>query len=89
MEGRQLSPKDYGDRKTINDQDKIEKLMLPSEFMHIPDFRAIVKFSAYGISEVGIPREFFQAKIEHFIDRNMESDELSKAPSTVGQAQLQ
>ncbi|HPB09495.1 MAG TPA: type IV secretion system DNA-binding domain-containing protein [Candidatus Cloacimonadota bacterium] len=68
MEGRQLSPKDYGDRKTINDQDKIEKLMLPSEFMHIPDFRAIVKFSAYGVSEVEIPREFYEVRGEHFVD---------------------
>jgi len=68
MEGRQLSPKDIGDRKTINDQDKIEKLMLPSEFMHIPDFRAIVKFSAYGVSEVEIPREFHEVKGEHFVD---------------------
>jgi phospholipid N-methyltransferase len=72
MEGRQLSPKDYGDRKTINDQDKIEKLMLPSEFMHIPDFRAIVKFSAYGVSEVEIPREFYEVRREHFVDRNEE-----------------
>ena len=69
MEGRQLSPKDYGDRKTITDQDKIEKLMLPSEFMHIPDFRAIVKFSAYGVSEVEIPREFVKTKEVHYIDR--------------------
>jgi len=69
MEGRQLSPKDYGDRKTINDQDKIEKLMLPSEFMHIPDFRAIVKFSAYGVSEVEIPREFYEVRGEHFVDK--------------------
>jgi type IV secretory pathway TraG/TraD family ATPase VirD4 len=73
MEGRQLSPKDYGDRKTITDQDKIEKLMLPSEFMHIPDFRAVVKFSAYGVSEVEIPREFHEVRGEHFVDRNDES----------------
>jgi len=68
MEGRQLSPKDIGDRKTINDQDKIEKLMLPSEFMHIPDFRAIVKLSSFGISETAIPQLFLPARAPHFQD---------------------
>jgi len=69
MEGRQLSPKDIGDRKTINDQDKIEKLMLSSEFMHIPDFRAIVKLSSFGISEVDIPKEFYDSRIPHYLER--------------------
>jgi hypothetical protein len=44
------------------DLGKIEKLMLPSEFMHIPDFRAIVKFSAYGVSAVEISREFYEVR---------------------------
>ncbi len=70
MEGRQLSPKDIGDRKTINDQDKIEKLMLPSEFMHITDFHAIVKLSSFSISETAIPRIFLQARVPHFQDRH-------------------
>jgi len=74
MEGRQLSPKDIGDRKTINDQDKIEKLMLPSEFMHIPDFRAIVKLSSFGISEVDIPKEFHDSRIPHYLDRFASQD---------------
>jgi hypothetical protein len=43
-------------------------VVLPSELTHIPDFRAIVKFSAYGVSEVEIPREFYEVKGEHFVD---------------------
>jgi hypothetical protein len=43
-------------------------MVLPSEFMHIPDFRAIVKFSAYGVSEVEIPREFYEVRGEHFVE---------------------
>jgi hypothetical protein len=43
-------------------------MVLPSEFMHIPDFRAIVKFSAYGVSEVEIPREFYEVRGEHFVN---------------------
>jgi hypothetical protein len=41
--------------------------MLPSEFMPIPDFRAIVKFSEYGVSEV---EEFYEVRGKHFMDRN-------------------
>ncbi len=69
MEGRQLSPKDIGDRKTINDQDKIEKLMLPSEFMHMPVFHAIAKLSGHGITELQIPRRFLPSRHTHFLDK--------------------
>jgi len=70
VEGRQLSPKDFGDRKTINDQDKIEKLMLPAEFMHLPDFHAIAKFSGYGITELAVPRRFPPLLNPHFLGKH-------------------
>jgi len=41
--------------------------MLSSEFMHIPDFRAIVKLSSFGISEVDIPKEFYDSRIPHYL----------------------
>jgi hypothetical protein len=68
MEGRQLSPKDIGDRKAITDQGKIEKLMLPSESMHIQDFWAIVKLSSFGVSEVDIPKKSNDSRTPHFLE---------------------
>jgi len=91
MEGRQLSPKDIGDRKSFTEQDKIEKLMLPAEFMRQPDFQAIVKFSAYGISEAGIPRTFFKEQAPPFIDRFRETapagDAANRPDARPGQGQ--
>jgi len=69
-ESRSMSPRDMGDRATVSDQDKTEKVMLPSEFMHIPDFHAIVKMSSFGISEVDIPRKFYKEKHEPFKDKH-------------------
>ena len=87
MEGRQLSPKDIGDRKSFTDQDKIERLLLPSEFMRLPDFRAIVKFSAFGVAELDIPKRFHETRGRPFIDRLREPPPPESAPAGAPAAQ--
>jgi len=65
--------------------------MLPAEFMRQPDFQAIVKFSAYGISEAGIPRTFFKEQAPPFIDRFRETapavDAANRPDARPGQGQ--
>lgn len=68
MASRQMSPKDSGDRKSFSDQDKTEKLILPSEFINQPDFHCVIKVSGHGISEGVIPKVFFEPVTAHFQD---------------------
>ena len=68
MASRQMSPKDSGDRKSFSDQDKTEKLILPSEFINQPDFHCVIKVSGHGITEGVIPRVFFEPVATHFQD---------------------
>ncbi|MBP7865973.1 MAG: type IV secretion system DNA-binding domain-containing protein [Acidobacteria bacterium] len=69
MGSRQMSPRESGDRKSFTDQDKTEKLILPSEFINQPDFHCVVKVSGHGISEGVIPRSFYDPVAPHFLDR--------------------
>ncbi len=69
MASRQMSPRDSGDRKSFSDQDKTEKLILPSEFINQPDFHCVIKVSGHGISEGVIPRTFYDPVVPHFLDR--------------------
>lgn len=66
MDSRQMSPGDFGNRKTVSDQDKVERVMLPSEFQQIADFKAVVNLGGYGITTAEVPREFIQERAAHF-----------------------
>jgi len=79
-ESRSMSPRDVGDRATVSDQDKTERVLLPSEFMHLPDLTALAKFSAHGIAQVGIPSQFHAANHNHFLDKNIKIIQSSYPP---------
>lgn len=67
MENKQLSPNDFGDRKGYNQQEKMERIVIPSELQSFKDFEAILKISNYGLSKTKIPRVFYPKKNQHFI----------------------
>lgn len=66
MESRSMSPGDFGDRHTISDQDKTEKVILQSQFQDLKDFQAYIKIGKIGISKFKIPVNFFDKKMPHF-----------------------
>ena len=78
MGSRQMSPRDAGDRKSLSDQDRTERVMLPSEFMSIPDFEAVAKVGGYGIAAAAVPREFCDTRQPHFIDRYVQAAEAGR-----------
>ncbi|MBP7866086.1 MAG: type IV secretion system DNA-binding domain-containing protein [Acidobacteria bacterium] len=80
MGSRQMSPRESGDRKSFTDQDKTEKLILPSEFINQPDFLCVVKVSGHGISEGVIPRTFYDPVAPHFLDRYAGQSAEDEAP---------
>ena len=67
MESRSMSPGDWGDRHTISDQDKIEKVILQSQFQDLKDFQAYMKLGKIGITKFKIPVKFFVENLPHFI----------------------
>ena len=67
MESRSMSPGDWGDRHTISDQDKIEKLILQSQFQDLKDFQAYIKLGKIGITKFKIPVKFYVENLPHFL----------------------
>jgi hypothetical protein len=67
VESRQLSPSDIGDRKGISDQEKIERLFLPTEFQNLANFEAIIKISNFGVSKIKVPKIIFKKRVPHFV----------------------
>jgi type IV secretory pathway TraG/TraD family ATPase VirD4 len=67
MESRSMAPGDFGDRHTISDQDKIEKILLQSQFQDLKDFNCYIKIGKVGITKFKIPVKFYTEKVTPFI----------------------
>lgn len=63
---RQMSPNDVGDRKSVSEQEKLERLILPTEFQDFPDRVAILNISGYGTTRIVIPPIYYDAKYAPF-----------------------
>ncbi|MEL7632755.1 type IV secretion system DNA-binding domain-containing protein [Sporomusa sphaeroides] len=84
-QSRQMSPNDVGDRKSMSDHEKMERLFLPTELQQLPDLHAILSVAGFGVSEIAIPALFFKSRNEPFIERvfadfSRESPAASAAP---------
>ena len=66
-ESRQVSPSDIGDRKSWAEQEKTERLVIPTEFQTLPDLTAIVNIANFGVSKIEVPRIFYKKRYEGFI----------------------
>lgn len=74
VESKQMSPESVGDRRSISEQDKIERLILPSEFQNLEEFEAIIKVSNYGISQMTVPKYFYPRVNPYFIMRDFQEE---------------
>lgn len=75
-QSRQMSPNEVGDRRSENDQEKIERLIMPVEFQSLLDLEAIVNIAGYGVAKINVPKIFFKETNESFIMRDFKSVEL-------------
>jgi len=73
VESRQLSPRDIGSNRGISDQEKIERLFLPTELQNLADFQAVLKISNFGVSQITVPQIFFNSQVPHFVMRQFET----------------
>jgi len=69
-QSRQMSPNEFGDRKSISEQDKTERLILPTEFQSLPDLQAVVNIAGFGISKINIPALFYREQHPNFVMRD-------------------
>lgn len=69
-QSRQMSPSEVGDRKSISEQEKIERLILPTEFQSLPDLHAIINIAGYGVSSIAIPPLFYKEQYPSFLMRD-------------------
>lgn len=69
-ESRQMAPRDVGDRKSMSEQEKTERILMPSELQQLPDLEAVISVSGYGVSQLMIPRKFYEKRHPPFVPRD-------------------
>jgi type IV secretory pathway TraG/TraD family ATPase VirD4 len=70
QETRSVSPHTSGDRETLNRQDRVETLILPSEIQGLGNHRVFLKMANVGIGSFEIPFRKFEARQPHFVARD-------------------
>src|SRR4030095_1303995 len=77
----QFSPTDLGDRFSMNDQEKLEKVILPTEFQTLPNFHAYLKIAHYGLTKVVVPKKYLPVRHPEFIQRDFGLPEMLNEPA--------
>ncbi len=74
----QMSPTDLGDRISISEQEKLEKIILPTQFQDLKDFHTYLKIANYGITTMKTRRRFLPALTDEFLPRDFDLQKLLK-----------
>ena len=82
----QMSPTDLGDRISISEQEKLEKIILPTQFQALHDFHTYLKIANYGITAMETPQEFSPAITDEFLPRDFDLQQLLKEAPAVPSA---
>jgi hypothetical protein len=70
FQSSQFSPSDLGDRFSMSEQEKLEKIILPTEFQSLPDFHAYLKIANCGLTRMETPRKFLPRINDEFVPRD-------------------
>jgi len=81
FQSSQFSPTDLGDRFSVNDQEKLEKIILPTEFQNLWDFHAYLKIANYGLTKVVTPRKYLKPRQPEFVQRDFRLEDMLKEPA--------
>src|SRR5207245_4616188 len=52
FQSSQFSPSDLGDRFSMSEQEKLEKIILPTEIVNLRDFHTYLKIANYGLTRM-------------------------------------
>lgn len=69
---RQMSPSDLGDRRSENEQEKTERLIMPVEFQGLKNFEAILNIAGFGVAQIMIPQKFYAERNPNFVLREFQ-----------------
>lgn len=72
-ESRQMSPSNFGDRRSETDQEKTERLIMPVEFRNLKDLEALLYIAGYDVTNITIPRVFSKEVHPNFVLRNFDN----------------
>jgi type IV secretory pathway TraG/TraD family ATPase VirD4 len=72
FQSSQFSPTDLGDRFSMSEQEKLEKIILPTEFQSLPDFHSYLKIANYGLTRMKTPQQFLPLISEEFAPRDFD-----------------
>jgi type IV secretory pathway TraG/TraD family ATPase VirD4 len=78
----QMSPTDLGDRISISDQERLEKVILPTEFQNLPDFHTYLKIANCGITRMKTARHFLPLLTDEFLPRHFGLKQMLKEQSS-------
>jgi hypothetical protein len=56
----------------MSEQEKLEKIILATEFQSLPDFHAYLKIANYGLTRMITPEKFLPLVTEEFAPRDFE-----------------
>ncbi len=82
---RQISPNSLGDTYTHREQYKINKVVLPSQFIELEPFSCYFKYSGVGFSKIRIEKYFFDIKYIPYQEKEFRiPDKVSKDEESGG-----
>ena len=76
FQSSQFSPSDLGDRFSMSEQEKLEKIILSTEFQSLPDFHAYLKIANYGLTRMKTPQKFLPLTGKEFDPRNFDLESM-------------
>ena len=59
-------------------QEKLEKIILPTEFQNLKDFQTFLKIANYGITRMETPRKFLPTVAPEFLPRDFGLEQMLK-----------
>ncbi len=81
FQSSQFSPSDVGDRFSMSEQEKLERIVLPTEIQNLPDFHAYLKVANYGLTRMVTEKRILPKHTEEYTPRDFGLKEmLGRAP---------
>ena len=77
-----FSPSDVGDRFSLGEQEKVEEIVLPTEFQNLPNFHSYLKIANYGVTRMETKRDFLPDVSPEFIPRDFRLKRTAKPKQT-------
>ncbi len=70
FQSSQFSPSDLGDRFSMSEQEKLERIVLPTEIQNLPDFHAYLKIANYGLTRMVTEKRILPKQAEEYEPRD-------------------